>query len=581
MALNRESIKLVIAVDFGTSRSGYAYAFYNDCHIVGQENWDDIPGSAPYPKTLTRLLYLANGGAEAWGWTALIRFAEKRKAGEANNYRLFSNFKMELYKGKNRTSQDGPYIDRNSRRFFVIDLIADYLRFLKDFAFKKIKDEVGDYFKENEILWCVTVPAIWSNANKQLMRRAAERAGLISTSESDEDRLIFAYEPEAAARYCFEKRKLDLTPGTRFMILDCGGGTVDINVCEVQSDNKTLKEIATGTGAPCGSTEIDNLFLSEFIAKKISPEALEKFHDNEPIDYLKMMIDWEAIKCNFKSSNTNASFVPLPRSLYKILEVHYPKILNKLIAEQKEDGYFIISHQVMMDLFKPVLDRVVDTVKEQFNKLDSHGCDFIYLVGGFSTSDLLEQRIKQEFGSKVKEITKPVFPSAAIVRGAVSYALNPDSFIRCSRLTYGFDCCFPFEERRDPESKRDTNERTKKSICKDRFAVLVKSGDTVKLNDCREEDVTPSRLVTERAEFDILSTRKQSVRYTDEPGVNKETTIIFERQGSYRYSDLGWRVKFYFGKTELKVEVKDLATGVTKSEKLQFSHTYAQEVFGD
>ena len=49
----------------------------------------------------------------------------------------------------------------------------------------------------------------------------------------DPDRLLLAREPTAAALYCVAKGELLLTEaGTRFMVVDCGGGTVDITAYE-------------------------------------------------------------------------------------------------------------------------------------------------------------------------------------------------------------------------------------------------------------------------------------------------------------------------------------------------------------
>ena len=42
--------------------------------------------------------------------------------------------------------------------------------------------------------------------------------------------------------------------GTRYMVVDCGGGTVDITVYEMTSGTGKLKELYMATGGPYGST---------------------------------------------------------------------------------------------------------------------------------------------------------------------------------------------------------------------------------------------------------------------------------------------------------------------------------------
>jgi hypothetical protein len=68
------SYRAVVAIDFGTSRSGYAYAFTEDRTIYGRTDW---PGQmVPYCKAPTRLLY--DGGAEpiGWGYEASSKLAQ-------------------------------------------------------------------------------------------------------------------------------------------------------------------------------------------------------------------------------------------------------------------------------------------------------------------------------------------------------------------------------------------------------------------------------------------------------------------------------------------------------------------------
>jgi hypothetical protein len=65
---------------------------------------------------------------------------------------------------------------------------------------------------------------------KSKMRKAAIKAGLISTHDPL-DRLMITSEPEAGALYCEQRcREADLVEGDRFMICDAGGGTIDLIV---------------------------------------------------------------------------------------------------------------------------------------------------------------------------------------------------------------------------------------------------------------------------------------------------------------------------------------------------------------
>lgn len=60
------------------------------------------------------------------------------------------------------------------------------------------------------------------------MRESAIRAGMINATDPLE-RLVLISEPEAAAAYCENRyRSLDLRNDDMFMIVDAGGGTVDL-----------------------------------------------------------------------------------------------------------------------------------------------------------------------------------------------------------------------------------------------------------------------------------------------------------------------------------------------------------------
>ena len=65
-----KSFEVVVAIDFGTSCSGFAYKFKESDVSVFRDLWPDNP--RPYPKTATYLLLSSTGEVEAWGYTCLL-----------------------------------------------------------------------------------------------------------------------------------------------------------------------------------------------------------------------------------------------------------------------------------------------------------------------------------------------------------------------------------------------------------------------------------------------------------------------------------------------------------------------------
>ena len=57
-------------------------------------------------------------------------------------------------------------------------IFTEAIRFLKQFLLQDLERKGYKDFADDEIPWVITVPAIWSNASKQFMRKAAENVSL-------------------------------------------------------------------------------------------------------------------------------------------------------------------------------------------------------------------------------------------------------------------------------------------------------------------------------------------------------------------------------------------------------------------
>ena len=575
--MSSQSTSVVIAIDFGTSRSGYAYAFRADQQIVRNTNWANQP--VPYPKTLTQLLY-QDSEAVAWGWSARRALEEMREAFDIKKYYLFESFKMALCGGANQI----PSIINNGKSFSVVQLVADYLRKLKEVVLKQMNHETGGYVNNEDILWCLTVPAIWTEPEKRLMRQAAQQAGLISESEFDQQRLLLVLEPEAAAIYCQQKetdRSL-LFPGSRLMVVDCGGGTVDITAHEVTQDYE-FREIVKGSGGPYGSIYIDRQF-KQYLEAKFSSYVLDQFKLEKPLGYIEILDTWEQIKCQYNPQDSQqVTLFRMSASFYKFLLQKYPDRLEQLAEEQGGDDQRIhINQQFMTAFFAPALEGILHEVNAQFQRLGDRGCDFMYLVGGFSNSPLLQQCLEAEFSSKVKQkIIKPQrqdAPGAAIVEGAVLYGLNPDTWIRerCSRMTYGYEVRQPFEEGIDPEHKRVKSEK-KISYCDGRFFSFIHAGDSIGVSQSIDQIVFPFLSTDKEVSLRFYAAKNQQIRYVDEEDVEYLGKMEIKIPEAKNQEKRKINISVYFGRTEIEVKAKELITNQEYKTTLQFLDTDLDE----
>jgi molecular chaperone DnaK (HSP70) len=416
LSFRNRNYRIAIAIDFGTARSGYAYQFFEDKDAkdpIFRNKWPDT--NEFYPKTLTEILLRPDGAVEAWGHTAKKRFTQLQEEASEKGYILIENFKILLHDGKDR-DKDGPFIMRVGKKFSVMKLIAEFLRLVKEVALKDIAETLGGegLLDEAEIQWCLTVPAVWREDSKQIMCRAAQLAGLIGEGTQEAERLLLVLEPEAAAVHCqqvmMRRNEAALESGKVLMVVDAGGGTVDITVHEVRL-GEGLDEVVPCGGGLHGSKYVDRNFR-EFLARKLCAEAIDELETQWPMEYAKLMSQtWESIKCGYDATPTWRSSIEMPRHLEKILESSFPEVLDRLANLQGGDNTVIrLTHDDMETIFKSVVDQLIGKVRNQFTALEDRRCDILFLVGGFAESPVLKQRIQSEFGDRVERIVIPDRP---------------------------------------------------------------------------------------------------------------------------------------------------------------------------
>ncbi|KAF9170537.1 hypothetical protein BGX21_004862 [Mortierella sp. AD011] len=257
-----------------------------------------------------------------------------------------------------------PHLDENltlaswTDKVSVPDAISGYLRALHEYVAEKILQEFGRSFSRKNFRYCLTVPAMWSNKAKDVMRKTAIRAGLI-TAVDHPSRLMLVSEPEAAALYCEKAcKQYDLGHDDQFMICDAGDGTVDLIVYKIasKSQGRCLSEVIKGHGASCGSIFID-LYLA--LPRK------DCFDDIR--DPLSIGID---------------------------------------------SGYMCLkASELKKVVFEPVIKQVLALIQEQLNGAKS--CSAIFMVSGFGSSNYFLRRVKQEFGGRITTISAPYKPEMA------------------------------------------------------------------------------------------------------------------------------------------------------------------------
>ncbi|KAK3608752.1 hypothetical protein CHS0354_005841 [Potamilus streckersoni] len=571
---------VVIALDIGSTYSGYACQFRDNFKNNPKEIWmNNRWGSTSNTtsKTTTCVLIKVMGKERvAIGDNAEMEFFklydkydpnDQKAKNEALDYLFFKNFKMILYdqtfkddEGKKGSAED--YFGRHEPITFVM---SKFIEGLKEDCIKKFKESRNLTIPEENIRWVITVPAIWNDDAKKAMRISAVKAGI------PDDRLILALEPEAAAVHCMhlssqEKASMDFLGdvGDKFMVVDLGGGTVDITAFEVIDDG-CLKQITRANGGPWGGQRINDSF-SQLVRDVFQTEdGKSAFASCKRADLLKMEQEFEQQKVNILDETPRGEEwikLPLPADIWDEIKGHIkvnPIKYSKYFDKQRT-GLVLKPNVIAKESFGETISQIVKHLQAVFREASVQDIRKIVLVGGFAEAPIVREKIQE--GLSGKHIFVPTNPFYAVLRGAVLYGHNPDIFkSRISRFTYGICVLSPF----DP-SKHDESRKTRKGdgtyLCKDIFDVLVKRDQIVALNVEQPTMIYhPHNEDQTKVPLKIYQSESQNPIYVTDKGCKKLGTLIVEMPDTTGGCNRKIEVTMIYGGTELGVKAIDKNTG--------------------
>ncbi|XP_038154118.1 heat shock 70 kDa protein 12A-like [Cyprinodon tularosa] len=557
----------IIAIDFGTTFSGYSF------NISAREE-----ESEPYlkkwgkeygfdtPKTPTCILFKEDKKFLSFGYEAQMKYKEMRGA-EAKRHYLFEDFKMDLYSKK--LSSNLKIKDASGKSMKALKVFSESLRFLKDDALATIIANTGGRkFIISDFIWVLTVPAIWDPSAKQFMREAAKQAGIVT--EQDEGKLIIALEPEAASIWCkklqpddFSKNQsresLDQSPGTRYTVVDCGGGTIDMTVHEVQ-DGGALKELHKATGNNLGGQTVDRKF-KQFL-KEILPDGVwDEFEQNFPSSAQRIIYDFTCLKQTDKDIQLSCPFILGSLAKEKSGTENF---IKPELGASWDGEYIKISQDKLESFFEESLEGITQNLRDIFKHCLN--IDYILLVGGYAQSEILQQHIIDQFGHQCKVLC-PFRAQEAIVRGAVEFGRNPQVVIsRKSSFTYGFAVCEKFDERKHKEEKKFTAGGVEYS--RDIFSKMVEEGEDVGSEETREFLCSPAKADQRNMTMRFYSSLRKDLVYVDDWGVDEVGSFTVEITRGCKV-----KLEIKFGSTEITATGTNLISGEKQTVKIDFTTT--------
>ncbi|KAL3879862.1 hypothetical protein ACJMK2_032141 [Sinanodonta woodiana] len=494
---------LVAAIDIGTTYSGWAFSFKHEydtdpTKIVARQWYGGQMLSMKAPTTV--LIKPDAKTFDSFGYEAETKYSELASVGnnEHKCWYYFSRFKMMLH--EKMVLDRNIYIeDETQKSVSAKTVFSLVIRYLKEDMLKNIKDRLSSgSIREDEITWVLTVPAIWTDAAKQFMREAAVEAGIKN------ENLKIALEPETASIFCrllpVEKMiegggMAFFKPGSVYMVLDAGGGTIDITVHEVLSDGK-LKELHKASGGAWGGTQVDEAYR-QFLISLVGNPVFRRFQVENKEDYLDMFREFEIKKRDIAPDNDNTVKIRLPSSLKDIFVDEFGEDLRTAIMQTKyanevslTGDKLRINAQVIKSLFSNAIQSTVSHVKELMkNKIVSR-VSSILMVGGFSESKMLQHAIRSSFPN-----VKVIIPHEAglvVLKGAVVFGHNPSSVShRICKFTYGVKTTHMFDSEKHDIKKRIEPDCV--PLCDDIFDKYVEIGQSVALHVATtEHSYTPT-----------------------------------------------------------------------------------------
>jgi hypothetical protein len=149
-----------------------------------------------------------------------------------------------------------------------IEIVADFLAQVKAHLIYNLDKRFGKVvWRTLPIILVVTVPAVWSDKAKARTLEAVDKAGFNCLEFPQSLSTVITTEPESAAIHTIKTLRGSIQDtyfvvSDAFIVVDMGGGTIDLIAYRIVSlDPTVIEETTVGSGAQCGGSFVDRAFL--------------------------------------------------------------------------------------------------------------------------------------------------------------------------------------------------------------------------------------------------------------------------------------------------------------------------------
>ena len=366
----------IIGIDLGPTKS---------CVSVFEGNEPTVIAISEGKRTTPSIVAFVDGGERKVGDPAKRQaitnpkktiFSIKRFMGETYDQvqKEIARVPYSVVRGDNNT----PRVDIDGRQYTPQEISAMILQ--------KMKKTAEDYLGQEVTEAVITVPAYFSDSQRQATKEAGQIAGL------DVKRIV--NEPTAAAlAYGVDKSNKDM----KIAVFDLGGGTFDISILEFGSG--VFEVLSTNGDTHLGGDDFDQVIIDWMASEFKAEEGIDLKQDPMALQRLKEAA--EKAKIELSSSTTTEINLPYITAVGGV-----PKHLVKSLTRAK---------------FEQLADSLIQACKVPCQKamqdagLSNSDIDEVILVGGSSRIPAVQKLVADFFG---KEPSKGVNPDEVVAVGA-------------------------------------------------------------------------------------------------------------------------------------------------------------------
>ncbi len=372
----------IIGIDLGTT---------NSCVAVLEGNEPVVVANSEGKRTTPSIVAFIDGGERKIGDPA------KRQAVTNPNKTIYSikRFMGETYDRMSKEIERVPYkvvrgdnntprVDIDGRLYTPQEISAMILQ--------KMKKTAEDYLGQEVSEAVITVPAYFSDAQRQATKEAGEIAGL-------KVRRIVNEPTAAALAYGLDKSNKDM----KIAVFDLGGGTFDISILELGDGVFEVK--STNCDTHLGGDDFDHVIIDWLAEEFIKDEGIDLRKDPMAMQRLKEAAE----KAKIELSSSTSTEINLPYIMpVNGIPKHLVKTLTRAQFEKLADH-----------LIQACLSPCQNALQHAgFSKSD---IDEVILVGGSTRIPAIQELVEKFFGKAPSKGVNPdeVVAVGAAIQGAV------------------------------------------------------------------------------------------------------------------------------------------------------------------